>query len=116
MLTFTATMAPTARPVTRCAWHSVRLPARWTPSIVQGQVKLEAYPNPATTTLSINTTGFTGRGQLRIIDMSGRPVVQQAMPASKASVGVQALARGVYYLQLVSAEGNIVGQTRFVKQ
>jgi hypothetical protein len=86
------------------------------PSIVQGQVKLEAYPNPATTTLSINTTGFTGRGQLRIIDMSGRPVVQQAMPASKASVGVQALARGVYYLQLVSAEGNIVGQTRFVKQ
>jgi hypothetical protein len=86
------------------------------PSLVQGQVKLEAYPNPATTSLNIATTGFSGRGQLRIIDMSGRPVMQQNMLQNKASLGLQSLARGVYYLQLVSAEGTIVGQTRFVKQ
>ncbi|TCJ17857.1 T9SS type A sorting domain-containing protein [Flaviaesturariibacter flavus] len=86
------------------------------PSLVQGAVKLQAYPNPATTTLNINASGLTGRGQLRLIDASGRPVAQHSMLKPNASLGIQTLARGVYYVQLVDAEGVVVGQTRFVKQ
>ncbi|RYZ22852.1 MAG: T9SS type A sorting domain-containing protein [Chitinophagaceae bacterium] len=86
------------------------------PSLVQGEVKLQAYPNPATTTLNVAASGFNGRGQLRVLDASGRPVSQQSLLKQNTALGIQSLARGVYFLQLVNADGEIVGQTRFVKQ
>jgi hypothetical protein len=86
------------------------------PSITEGKVKLDLYPNPVTATLQVNASGYTGHGQIRILDASGRPVLQQSFLRAQTAIGVQKLARGVYHLQVVDANGSIVGQSRFVKQ
>ncbi|RYY89150.1 MAG: T9SS type A sorting domain-containing protein [Chitinophagaceae bacterium] len=86
------------------------------PSLVNGKVKVDVYPNPVAQTLNVSTSDLGGRGQLRVIDMNGRPVLQQSMLKSNGAVGVQSLARGVYYLQVIDAKGTVIGQTRFVKQ
>ena len=86
------------------------------PSLVNGKVKVDVYPNPVAQTLNVSATGFEGRGQLRVLDASGRPVLQQGLLRSNTALSVQSLARGVYYLQVTGADGTVIGQARFVKQ
>ncbi|GAB4091183.1 hypothetical protein GCM10028786_01090 [Flaviaesturariibacter terrae] len=86
------------------------------PSLVTGNVKVDVYPNPVAQTLNVSALGFEGRGQLRVLDANGRSVLQQGLLRSNTALGVQSLSRGVYYLQVIGANGNVIGQTRFVKQ
>lgn len=86
------------------------------PALTNAKVKVDVYPNPTSQTLNVSATGFEGRGQLRVIDANGRPVLQQGLLRSSAAIGVQSLARGVYYLQVIGSDGTVIGQSRFVKQ
>ncbi|RYY63648.1 MAG: T9SS type A sorting domain-containing protein [Chitinophagaceae bacterium] len=83
---------------------------------ISGKVKLDVFPNPVAQTLNVSAQGLEGRAQLRVIDMNGRPVLQQGLLRSNSAIGVQALARGVYSVQVIGADGTVIGQTRFVKQ
>gem|GEM_PF-2203609 len=84
--------------------------------LVTGKVKLVAYPIPAGPQLQVQTTGFDGRGELRLVDMSGRPVLRQSVLRSHGTLNTAGLAPGVYVLQLVDANGSMLGQTRIVRQ
>ncbi|GAA4333892.1 pre-peptidase C-terminal domain-containing protein [Flaviaesturariibacter amylovorans] len=81
-----------------------------------GTVKVQAYPNPAGQVLQLNISEGMTRGQLRVLDASGRPVLQQQLLRNSATLSVSGLPAGVYHLQVFSSEGVLVGQTKFVKR
>ncbi|RYY99175.1 MAG: T9SS type A sorting domain-containing protein [Chitinophagaceae bacterium] len=81
-----------------------------------GALKLQLYPNPADKVLNVTIAEGAVRGQLRVLDAGGRPVLQQQLLRSGAALPISGLARGMYYLQVFSAEGVLIGQSKFVKQ
>lgn len=61
--------------------------------------KLRVVPNPAKAQISI--TGLHSAGALKIMDMQGRPILQQAVTAKTASVNIGNLAAGSYIIQYI---------------
>jgi len=75
------------------------------------------YPNPVKDRLNFVTSNTLTNVQLRITDKSGKIVLAQKITTVQAgqqnTINVSALARGSYYLQLIS--GNNKQTTQFIK-
>lgn len=74
-------------------------------------VDFSVYPNPATTQLSINNNGFIIE-KITIIDVKG--VVVKSMIGNIATIAVNDLSNGLYFIQIATSEGLM--HSRFVKQ
>ena len=73
------------------------------------------YPNPVEDVLNINTTGYLfNHAQLRVMDINGRVVRQQAVNSNTITVQVRGLAAGVYAGEI--KENETLVRFRFVKQ
>lgn len=81
-----------------------------TAAFTKGSVS--AYPNPATTawTFSANNVALTN---VQVVDVTGKVVVNQMANAQTATVNASALANGVYFARVSTAEG--VSTVRIVK-
>lgn len=71
------------------------------------------YPNPATETLYVEVNNSSVK-ELKVLDITGKLLVSQAVSADKEAINVSSLPAGTYYLQLVS--GTQAVGSRFVKQ
>ena len=73
---------------------------------------LSIYPNPATTTVNVSFNLSNSQNMnLRLTDMAGKVVFSQQYDNLKGAfnkdIDVSAYSKGVYFLKLISSEGNI---------
>lgn len=61
---------------------------------------ITVYPNPATETISVN--GLTADAQLTLVDAQGKTVASKAVEAGFASMDINAVNAGVYFLHVTS--------------
>jgi hypothetical protein len=73
------------------------------------------YPNPVSTSLNITTSGIDGNAVIRVSDMTGKKILVNSLH-QKASVDVRRLPAGIYMIEIISADGNVISREKFVKQ
>lgn len=81
-----------------------------------GPVKVDIYPNPARKMLNIAVSDQEGRSEIRVSDINGRRLIVQPVASINNAVDIQKLAKGVYFIQVVTSDGNIIAQSKFVKE
>ncbi len=74
-------------------------------------VDFSIYPNPASSTLNLNTELIMDNGELTITNTLGQKVLQLSIIHYPLSIDVSQLSTGLYYLHLQTAEG--VGVKKF---
>ncbi len=79
---------------------------------VNTRTSLKLFPNPATS--SITTDRELTSGDLKIIDISGRWVMNTAYPTGRNQIDISGLNSGMYILQINDISGNYQG--KFIKQ
>jgi hypothetical protein len=79
----------------------------------KGNLNLQLSPNPVTDIVKIN--GLKGKGQLKIIDLSGRVMLKQEVVAVQTiSIDVSAFAKGMYLVEYF--DGTVSTMQKFNKQ
>ena len=74
------------------------------------------YPNPAREEVHIQpATGAAGQ-QLRCLDMLGRQLARQPLPAAGLTLPVAGWPAGLYLVQVLDAQGTVLSTQRLVKQ
>jgi hypothetical protein len=81
-----------------------------------GAQKVSIYPNPAHTTLNVNTNGIAAGSLVRLYDLTGKMVATQQVKGVNTQVNVSTLKSGVYFVRLEDATGRIVYNNKFVKE
>lgn len=76
---------------------------------------LTLFPNPAREELRLASLPALS-AQAEVLDATGRVVLRQAIGATQPQVDTRRLASGFYYLRLLSANGELVGHGRFVRE
>lgn len=66
---------------------------------------LSLSPNPAHGSTEVCLHGATGKGELRILDATGREVCRQAMNGQKCTLSTATLPAGLYFVTYTSPEG-----------
>ncbi|WP_426059336.1 M1 family metallopeptidase [Hymenobacter sp. B1770] len=80
-----------------------------------GLLPLTLFPNPCREELRLAALpAFSARAEA--LDATGRVVLRQAIAATQPQVDTGLLAPGLYYLRLLSANGELVGHGRFVRE
>ena len=74
------------------------------PLVTDWKYEVSIYPNPATTTLNLSSTGTSDFG-LSILDMTGKVIKAEKMLDQTFTFDVSDLASGIYMLRLVSRDG-----------
>jgi hypothetical protein len=68
---------------------------------------LKVYPNPASSVLTIETSGdYLEDGQIRILNTCGQEVLKQAVNRSVFQINTSSLERGIYFIQFFNEEVN----------
>ncbi|MDB5253838.1 MAG: C-terminal target protein [Flaviaesturariibacter sp.] len=80
-----------------------------------GKTKVDLYPNPASNTLNVSVSALQGKAFIRISDATGRRLSTQPVLRSNMAVDLRHLSQGVYFLQVVNEQGQVLGQSSFVK-
>ena len=72
--------------------------------------KVKIYPNPTADFINITTTDLFGEGEITLIDLTGRLVLTSSISLDKnqTSVDVSKLNKGVYFLKVVTQQGNTI--------
>lgn len=83
---------------------------------VTDRYKISVYPNPASKVLNINVNGLTGNRSIRVFDVNGKLVINQASAAPSTTLDVNTLKAGVYVIKVADAKGQVLHQSKFVKQ
>lgn len=81
--------------------------------LVDNEINISAYPNPASTELTINVAGEAT--SVSIISMDGKVVATQDVNGASTTVDVSNLNAGVYFYEVAAANGEVVRNT-FVKK
>ena len=81
--------------------------------VTESSIEAKVYPNPASTVLNIETTGFANT--VSILSMDGKVISTTTMNGTTGSVNVADLTEGVYFYEVVSEDGSVVRDT-FVKK
>ena len=66
------------------------------------------YPNPATTTVTIDLTGVEDAALVSIIDLNGRKVYSEQVIDERMTVDVSALAKGAYFVRITGSNTTAV--------
>ena len=84
------------------------------PEVAQPTMELAVYPNPATTTITLQLVEVPTGATLQLRDALGREVLQQCVSGHYNSVDVSTLSAGVYMLEVVLSNGQRVSSERVV--
>lgn len=74
------------------------------PFVPDWEYEISIYPNPATTTLNLSSTGMSDF-ELSILDITGKVIKAEKMLDQTFTFDVSDLASGIYMLRLVSRDG-----------
>ena len=74
------------------------------PFVPDWEYEISIYPNPATTTLNLSSTG-TSDFELSVLDITGKVIKTEKMLDQTFTFDVSDLASGIYMLRLVSTDG-----------
>jgi hypothetical protein len=89
------------------------------PGIIEqsGLFGMAVYPVPSTTSLTVelNET-VSGTVSLQVMDMTGKQITTTVIQAARTELNIVSLADGIYILQAVNHENDIIGRARFIKQ
>ena len=77
----------------------------------ESDTKLRLYPNPASTTLHMESD-FAG-GQISIFDLTGRKVYKGEY---QQEIAVSHLSNGLYFIQVITAEGQVINQKFIIEK
>jgi hypothetical protein len=82
---------------------------------VAAELKIQAYPNPATNYLKLSFPGYNSKTHtLRLTDQTGRLILLDKIKAEITRMDVHALAPGVYFLQ-IAEKGQTVKTFKIIK-
>jgi hypothetical protein len=76
------------------------------------EADIRIFPNPASDILTIQSSGQRSFDLVRVLDISGKVVLQSSY--RKGELDVQNLAPGAYVLELRNTQGHL-GHKRFLK-
>lgn len=74
------------------------------------------YPNPATSSLNIIFNGVSGVTGIGIYSIIGRQMKMYSIVDNSASLNVETLPSGIYFVKLLNAQGYVVATQKFTKQ
>ena len=77
----------------------------------ESDTKLRLYPNPASTTLHME--GDFAGGQISIFDLMGRKVYEGEY---QQEIAVSHLSNGLYFIQVITAEGQVINQKFIIEK
>ncbi|MCH8535793.1 MAG: T9SS type A sorting domain-containing protein [Flavobacteriaceae bacterium] len=66
------------------------------------------YPNPFTNQLNIQLPAFVGNAKVSLVDINGKVLFQQDMNEIGQITGLDQLAKGLYFVQILSEDGQKV--------
>ena len=75
---------------------------------------IELYPNPCSDFLIVRNAGHMDAAEFRILDLSGRILMADYLPDQQVIRGLSGLNAGMYSLQLITKEENII--RHFIKR
>ena len=79
---------------------------------VKQQPQLSVYPNPARDKITIGSSEIPVNGQLSILDISGKELLQQPINGQKTVIDISSLPGGVYIVKLTGSgsvqEGKLI--------
>jgi hypothetical protein len=73
---------------------------------------LSLYPNPATNVVNISLDA-TGEHTINVYNSIGSLVESKAITSGKATMDVSTYATGAYYVKVIDADGNTIGNSKF---
>ena len=83
---------------------SIPIQVEINPFVPDWEYNVSIYPNPATTTLNLSSTGMSDF-ELSILDITGKVIKTERMLDQTFAFDVSDLASGIYMLRLVSTDG-----------
>jgi len=83
---------------------SIPIQVETNPFVPDWEYNVSIYPNPATTTLNLSSTGMSDF-ELSILDITGKVIKTEKMLDQTFTFDVSDLASGIYMLRLVSHDG-----------
>lgn len=84
---------------------------------VENTSHFRLWPNPAKDLIHITAAGNQNmnNSHLRIIDRSGRQIIQNTLAASDGTINISSMSTGIYFVQVQLADGEIYNQ-KLIKQ
>ena len=73
------------------------------------------YPNPASNYVFLESPDFFSKGKIRITDLRGCVLVDKEVRRSRTSIDVGALSKGIYLIELVTADTSIYREKLIVE-
>ena len=84
--------------------ESISIQVEINPFVPDWEYNVSIYPNPATTTLNLTSTGISDL-ELSVLDITGKVIKTERMLDQNFVFDVSGLASGIYMLRLVSTDG-----------
>lgn len=83
---------------------SIPIQVETNPFVPDWEYNVSIYPNPATTTLNLTSTGISDF-ELSILDITGKVIKTEKISDQTFTIDISDLASGMYMLRLVSTDG-----------
>ena len=77
--------------------------------------KFAAYPNPVIGLLTIENPIQDEKVIISILDLNGRQIIELSSAESEIKLDTRSLSSGVYFLNVKTTKGILVGQSKVVK-
>lgn len=95
--------------------HTVNIVKKSAVSVKEvSEAKMQLYPNPATNMLTVNMEAFTETYELKIYSLTGQLVKHEMLTAGAQTVSLSELNNGIYMLQAVNKEQQVLSTGRLV--
>ena len=75
---------------------------------IDGNASIALYPNPASTSVTIDVAGFTGTAIVSIVDLNGRNCGEWKTENGKVVVDLSSFASGAYFVRVAGENANAV--------
>lgn len=82
--------------------------------ILQDNDKIALYPNPTTGLLNIDLYNNIPEGNVKIIDNTGKVLIENEISANKLSIDISSLPSGMYHVMITTSNNNVI--KKIIKQ
>lgn len=84
---------------------------------LSGLFGMAVYPVPSSASITVELNeSVPGSYALQVVDMTGKRISEIVTQQSRTDVDIVSLAEGIYILQAVNDQNEIIGRARFIKQ
>jgi Secretion system C-terminal sorting domain/Bacterial pre-peptidase C-terminal domain/Fibronectin type III domain len=84
--------------------------------VFTGKTAVSLFPNPVQQKLSVSIKGDDNTKNILVFDVNGRIMLNQPAMGIITTLDVQKLPAGIYFLKVISQDGALLHQEKFVKQ